>query len=371
MLRNHFRNFVSAALLIVFGACLGVPAGAAGAATTGAVTPGPAPAQVLKVRILPQGPNYALPPTTAGCGGAISLTGGASRVPITVSVLKDAFRSAQESVNVCIDGKGPFPFEIDTGAGISVVSTSLALQLGLPDIGPSNQAGGLGCTLTAQPVLVSSWSLAGVNLAPQIIISAKLPDLGTAGNPVGLLGSDVLLRFGAVRIDFAKQSMTLAGPEGASPTGGAAVHGMTGPPPARAVTLGQRGITVPATVVLAPGAAKMYVKVRFKSGPRWTFAVDTGSSATIVSSSVAKMEHLASTNLLDPSTTVCSTTNVPVVQSGSWSLQGVPLHHPQLIDSLPFEASATGGANGTLGSDQLVRFAWVIFDYSGGRLILG
>ena len=32
---------------------------------------------------------------------------------------------------------------------------------------------------------------------------------------------------------------------------------------------------------------------------------------------------------------------------------------------------AAGGTAGLLGSDQLQRFGWVIFDYRGGRLVLG
>lgn len=163
--------------------------------------------------------------------------------------------------------------------------------------------------------------------------------------------------------------MTLASPEGPAPTG-IAVHSMMGPPPSGAVTDGQKGTTVPATVVVTPGTAEMQVEVRFKSGPGWTFSVDTGSNGSFMSSSLAKMEHLGSTNLLQNTGTVCSNGNVPVVHSGPWSLPGVKLH-PDLIDSLPFEAIDTGGNYGTLGSDQLVRFRWAIFDYSGGRLIVG
>jgi hypothetical protein len=352
----HCRNLVSAALLIFVGACLGAPASDAGAATSG-----------HKLKVLPNLGNYALPPSSAGCRGAVALTGGASRVPITVSVLRDG--SAQESINVCIDGKGPFPFEIDTGAAFSVIAASLARSLELPDSGTAKTASGLGCVLTTQPVSVSSWSLAGLSLAPQSLISATSPAIGGRGNPVGLLGSDVLARFGAVRLDFAKRAMTLAAPEGPAPTG-IAVNSMTGPPPSGAVTNGQNGTTVPATVVLAPGTAEMHVKVSFKSGPGWTFSLDTGSNGSFLSSSLAKMEHLASTNLLQNTGTACSTGNVPVVHSGSWSLPGVQLH-PDLLDSLPIDAVNTGGAYGTLGSDQLVRFGWVILDYSGGRLIVG
>ncbi len=72
----------------------------------------------------------------------------------------------------------------------------------------------MGCIGNAQPVGVPSWSVAGVALAPQTVTAATLPDFGGAGQPVGLLGSDVLSRFGAVRLDFTAQTLTFGGPEG-------------------------------------------------------------------------------------------------------------------------------------------------------------
>ena len=57
--------------------------------------------------------NFALPPKSAGCGGGTPLAGGA-RLPMTVSVVAG---QVAETVNVCIDGKGPFPFVLDSGAG--------------------------------------------------------------------------------------------------------------------------------------------------------------------------------------------------------------------------------------------------------------
>ena len=69
-----------------------------------------------------------------------------------------------------------------------------------------------------------SWSLDGVGLAPQQLTAATLPQIGGKGEPVGLLGSDVLARFGAVRIDFAAGALVLPGPEGAPLAGADAVH---------------------------------------------------------------------------------------------------------------------------------------------------
>jgi hypothetical protein len=312
--------------------------------------------------------NFALPPSGAGCGGSTPLAGGAAQVPITVSTVAG---QVAELVNVCIGGQGPYPFIIDSGAGESIIDAGLASRLGLAHDGPKTEFEGVGCTGTAQPVNVSAWSVAGVALASQPLTAAKLPGFGGAGQPVGLLGSDVLSRFGAVRIDFKAQTLTFGGPEGAAKRGNpASVLGPVGPPPSAVLTQGQVGTTIPLTVVLTPGDIALNVHLRFGQGPLATFTVDTGSSQSVVASSVAKQDHLASTDLAQRQVTVCSTITVPLVHSGRWLLPGQTLH-PQLLGVANFGAIGADGIAGLLGSDQLQRFGWVIFDYSGGRLVLG
>ena len=318
------------------------------------------------VRVLPNVVNFALPPTSAGCAGATKLSRGASSIPITVSVVKG---QVEETTNVCLNGKGPFPFLIDTGAAFSVVATQVATLLDLPHVGPAGGAGGIGCALSTQPVSVISWSVGGVSLAPQTLVATTQPFFGVKGQPDGLLGSDVLSRFGAFRLDFAAKRLTLGGPEGRAPTGDLVVNGPTGPPPSSIVTHGQTGSTVPVTVMLSPAGTEMTVPLRFSKGPSLTFSLDTGTSQSLVSSSEAEARHLVGTNLAQVTSSVCSTTTVPLVHSGMWSIPGATLH-PQLIESVPFNPAAIG-VYGTLGSDQLIRYRWVVFDYTGGRLILG
>jgi len=312
--------------------------------------------------------NFALPPATAGCGGALALGGGAERIPITVSTVAG---QVAELVNVCIDGQGPYPFVIDSGAGESIIDAHLAAQLHLTDDGSSTEFEGVGCSGQAQPVRVTTWSVAGVVLDAQVLTAATLPDFGVPGQPVGLLGSDVLSRFGAVRLDFAAQTLTLGEPQGpALSNRGEQVRGPTGPGPAAVLTQGQAGMTVPLTVALTPGDISLNVRLRFGKGQYREFIVDTGSSQSVVANSVAAAARLTQSDLAQRQTTVCSTITVPLVHSGQWSIPGVPLH-PQLLGSVNFGPIGAGGTAGLLGSDQLARFRWVIFDYSGGRLVLG
>jgi hypothetical protein len=326
-----------------------------------AVVSGPGPPAV---RVEPE-VQFALPPTSLGCSGSTQLPGGGVRLPLTVSTVAG---QTAESVNVCIGGRGPFPFVLDSGAGESTIDAKLAKRLHLGEAGPSSLFAGVGCTGTAQPVQVSSWSMDGLALDPQQLTAATLPQIGGKGEPDGLLGSDVLGRFGAVRVDFAAGTLTLPGAEGAPLSGTASYTGPVGSPP---TTLTQGGgTTVPLTVSPVAGDISLSVEVRFHNGPQRSFVVDTGSSQSVVASSVARSESLPSTNLAQRQATVCSTITVALVHSGTWSVPGQVLY-PQLVGETDFGVISAGGTEGLLGSDQLRRYGWVVLDYAGGQLVLG
>ena len=89
-----------------------------------------------------------------------------------------------------VNGQGPFPFVVDTGANQSVVSDVLALQLGLP-VGPSQALNGV----------------AGVQQAPTTVATLKIGDRSHA---------DVVLSMLPGRGDRRRRHI------GARPDGGAA-----------------------------------------------------------------------------------------------------------------------------------------------------
>ena len=317
------------------------------------------------VRVEPE-VTFALPPAAAGCGAATTLPGGGARVPMTVSTVAG---QVAEVVNVCIGGRGPYPFVLDTGAGQSTIDAGLARRLHLPVAGQPMLFAGVGCTGTAQPVSVAAWSLDGVDLSPQGLTSATLPQIGGRHEPVGLLGSDVLARFGGVRVDFDAGVLVLPGPEGAPLASSEPYTGPVGPPPDPVLTQGGGGTTVPLTVQPQQGDVSLNVEVRFAGGPRHRFVVDTGSSQSVVATSAARAASLKSTDLAQRQATVCSVITVPLVHSGPWSVPGQRLY-PQLVGETDLGASL-GGTQGLLGSDQLKRYGWVVLDFTGARMVLG
>jgi hypothetical protein len=316
------------------------------------------------VRVEPE-VTFALPPATAGCAAATALPGGGTRAPMTVSTVAG---QVAELVNVCIGGRGPYPFVLDSGAGQSTIDAGLARRLHLPVSGQSTLFAGVGCTGRARPVSVGAWSLEGVDLSPQDLTSATLPQIGGRGEPVGLLGSDVLSRFGGVRVDFDAGVLVLPGPEGAPLAGSGSYTGPVGPPPDPVLTQGG-GTTVPLTVQPLPGDVSLNVAVRFAGGPRRSFVVDTGSSQSVVATAAARAASLQATDLAQRQATVCSVITVPLVHSGPWSVPGQPLH-PQLVGETDLGVGL-GGTQGLLGSDQLKRYGWVVLDFTGARMVLG
>ena len=105
-----------------------------------------------------------------------------------------AFRSSRPGeivVPVRVNGLGPFPFLLDTGSSHTVVSESLAQQLG---------AAAVAKTVVSSPIgedLRAVVRLDRVELGPltaYAVMSSVVPDqaLGQAGQQRGLLGQDVL-----------------------------------------------------------------------------------------------------------------------------------------------------------------------------------
>lgn len=309
--------------------------------------------------------QFALPPASQGCAGARRLAGGGTRIPVTVS-------SKQSQVagmaNVCIDGKGPFPFVIDTGAQGTVLAAGLAAGLGLPKIGQPVFIGGAGCSARAQVSRLTSWNVAGLKLKPEYVTDLKIPLFGGRGQPDGLLGSDVWSRFGAMRLDFARGSVSVPGPERPAPTSKITISRPAARPVPAALLRARPDVIAPMTVTSQLGSTAITIKVRFGTQSPLAFAPDTGASQSAVDTNIAKQAGLASVNARVKQGTVCTVAAFPEVRTGPWSVAGHPLR-PQVVGVTGLER--TTGVAGLLGADQMSRYGSVIFDYAGGRLVLG
>jgi hypothetical protein len=132
-----------------------------------------------------------------------------------------ASREAMALVPVTINGEGPFPFAVDTGASRSLVALSLAKRLHLPIQGSAGTLYGVGGPRSALNVAIAHWRAGAVTLPGEVVAAVSSPGSrarrettksAKVHGPVGLLGSDVLSRYGKIAIDYDKGLLILDPP---------------------------------------------------------------------------------------------------------------------------------------------------------------
>jgi predicted aspartyl protease len=317
-----------------------------------------------KAPALPEG---FLPSTAEGCEEGTTVDG-VTTIPIKVDKVRDA---VDPFINVCFDGQGPYPMVLDTGAASSVISTELAEELGLEKVGPPGRLAGAGCTTKSQTFKLPSWSVGGVELEGGEIATLESPVKGM-GNPRGSLGADVLSRFGAARIDFKRETLTLVGKEGAR------FHLLRNAAPTPKPLLdGKPRLSVPMRVDAAVGAGDgvdQTVEVKVAGADPSPWLIDTGTSFSLIDSGVVKQAKLRPTGTAQRAITYCSTVTVPEYTATALELATGKLK-PQIVGS--FQGFANGGGDGIFGSDGILgsyslwQYGSVVIDWAGRRLILG
>jgi hypothetical protein len=298
------------------------------------------------------------PPDKVACDEGATTADGVITVPIEVLRYRNW---VEPIVDMCFDGKGPYPMALDTGAAASVITTHLARQLGLKPVGSPFPARGAGCTTTARAYGLESASIGGVELEGGDVAAVDPPWKGAKG-PMGSLGADILSRFGSVKIDFRRGTLTLGAEEE-----GPRLRKVKDPPPVPAALLAQKPqLTVPMRVRLGRGVIQT-VKVKVGSTKPQPWLVDTGTVASVIEPGVVKRAGLRATGTVHRSITYCSLITVPEYHAPSLSL-GPGKLIPQVISS--HQGAALGNA-GILGSYSLAQFGSVVFDWPGAKLLLG
>jgi predicted aspartyl protease len=106
----------------------------------------------------------------------------------------------------------PALYLIDTGAGRTTINSFGVRALRLRATGRSVTSHTAFCSAeTFTPVRIKNWSVAGVKLPSTVAINKRSSSTNKTKTVGGLLGLDVLSRFGEVTIDFAGQRLVLGG----------------------------------------------------------------------------------------------------------------------------------------------------------------
>jgi hypothetical protein len=270
---------------------------------------------------------------------------------------------------LCVDGRGPFPFVLDTGAPSTLFDTHFPDFVRLGADAPPEILHQPGCATVVLHVAVPRWSLGPVILAAQSVSVVRIPGFGLTGQPMGLIGSDVLGRFGAIRIDYLARLLTVAGPEGPPMVAGTSINGPAGSTvPPDLVGLGA-GTPIPVTVSTSVSGTSVRAPVSFGSRGPFAFAVSTGAPASEVTAQMAVRLGLARTGQVQPVTSLGCPRDAPVVVSGLWSSGSVRLRPGPMITSVA--ATTSPGAEGLIGSEVLGQRGSFVLDYRSGTMYLG
>jgi predicted aspartyl protease len=128
---------------------------------------------------------------------------------IPIAVAEQPGGSVIVTIEVAIEGQGPYAFILDTGASLSAIDRTLAQELNLPESGLTGSATGLIAETRASLVRVERWRLDGIDLSPGRLVVLDLQQQGAPVTYRGLLGSDVLSRYGSVTIDYEQSRLIL------------------------------------------------------------------------------------------------------------------------------------------------------------------
>ena len=263
--------------------------------------------------------TVSLPKQTSGCA--------ASRVLATTVHLGTIQNGgATLYAPVCVDGSGPYPFLVDTAASTSFIDSQLASQLHLASAAPATTSTGVGCFPTTDQARVARWSVGGLSLTAQTVLTGDLSGFGSSDAPAGVLGSDVLNRFGAIRINFRARTMDVLAPEGPAPVGAVIVQSNSLQPPPPTLVKGTPSKRVPLTIIVTPGSVLASTSMTFgsQSAKGYPFVVDTGSSGSSIVPQLATDLHLAHAGTVSASGVGCDQV-VDKVQSGAWEAGSVSL----------------------------------------------
>lgn len=268
---------------------------------------------------------------------------GAPRGEFAVKVLHGPRHQALAFAAVRIDGHGPYPFMVDSGAAVSVIKASLARKLHLPSLrAPRGRLYGIGCGARGGKTRVQRWRAGRVAL-PSVELET-LPSVGSSSRLDGLLGSDLWSRLGSLRLDYSSGRVTV----------GARAAGAAG----RAVSI---------EVVHHSGEVVAVARVRVSGQGPFPFVIDTGASLSAVSGTLASRLGLRAGSSTEIRGINCTVTT-HFVRLRRWRAGGVRLVPASAVSvQHMFGRSAEAGL---IGSDELSEFTSITIEYSARRLVL-
>jgi clan AA aspartic protease (TIGR02281 family) len=273
---------------------------------------------------------------------------GESAVPSTPVTVPCEFTDDKLILDVSINGAEPARFLVDTGAGITIVDSGYAQQLGLQTSGRI-EAAAAGGSVAGQVTTLDTIRIGEVELKN---VQALVLNLNSVSGVRGILGFNFLNRF-ATTIDYAGNTITLANPhQPISPAKGAHV------------------------IAMDVDSETPHVKARLDGTIDLDMVVDTGAALTIVPYRV--LRDLAPTETTDAG--VASGTDgkdirmrqmrLRTMEIGDLVIRDVAVVAPAEQDTGdPTGSTVQSSGGGTLGNPTLKRFR-VTLNYDQQKIVL-
>lgn len=133
---------------------------------------------------------------------AVSLSSDKAEIPMA---LKDDCIVVQ----VTIDGKGPYPFVVDTGAESTVLSSSLAEELGLHKLMDANVAGPGGVAMPGQVVQIGKLQLGGATITGLTVVAFDMSRVFVHSDPPRGILSGKLFSGYLLTLDYVAGRMSI------------------------------------------------------------------------------------------------------------------------------------------------------------------
>ena len=253
---------------------------------------------------------------------------------------------------VQVNGRGPFDFILDTGAGTSLLSSDLAKQLDVKVIG-SKEGHSAGGKVSVSLAKIDFLAVGGIKLSD---VDVGIVDLATIGKTIGAkidgdLGYNFLKHF-RVSIDYRNCEIRLDDPK-------------------RAESFSRSAKTEIPIRLASPAKPLILVDVHANGRGPFQFAIDTGTSTTAIAPELAKQLGMESSPV-GPGTTGGASVDFSAGSLPSFQLGGAKIDNMAVVvaDFFTMLNAAIGAKlDGIVGYNFLRNYK-VVIDYPGETLTL-
>ena len=253
---------------------------------------------------------------------------------------------------VQVNGRGPFDFILDTGAGTSLLSSDLAKQLDVKVIG-SKEGHSAGEKVSVSLAKIDFLAVGGIKLSD---VDVGIVDLATIGKTIGAkidgdLGYNFLKHF-RVSIDYRDCEIRLDDPK-------------------RVESFSRSAKTEIPIRLASPAKPLILVDVHANGRGPFQFAIDTGTSTTAIAPELAKQLGVESSPV-GPGTTGGASVDFSAGSLPSFQLGGAKIDNMAVVvaDFFTMLNAAIGAKlDGIVGYNFLRNYK-VVIDYPGEALTL-